>query len=661
MQGEAFTSMLEAQDRRDVVTLQVISAAWVSRALLLLVVVYPICYVWQGLDVTDTGYALANCQQFFHAYPKDLDDPYLTNRWLSHLLGGGWYKLTGGCGVLGFRILYVLLLYGTLAMVYCAVRGAATTKVFLALLAATAFCVSKSLYVPTYNEFTALLFVVSAVALHYGVVCSRKALIFLAGLSGGVALFARFPPNVMVVALVLGIWFYRALATSGWREFFGGPWRRALRESLVFTVGYAIGAAGVLLLVVAVGHLGAFVKMWYVLSAMVKDPADAYSGAGLLRLFLHDHFYAGVALVCSMGCGIGLAIVGRYARGRAARAVLVALPAVLLAVFLLEFPNWSIYFFPGALYAVLLSGTFGGLRLGREARLLCLLAALVLFITPLGSNNGIFNASYGSHLAVALAFLVLTGGLERMQSSGNRTGSDQMSGDAAAGSVANNVDAEELGATAPRLALPLPEWLTQLRLDPGVVGYAFLISILAFSAAYRFAFTYRDTSERWNMRASITHPLLRGVFTTPSRARVMQELLDKLQALVAADDYLLAHQELPMIHFLTRTRPYLYCAWPNFFSPGVFREVLARAQKERPRLPVCVFNRVNTSHPRWPDETYPPITSRRYVENQRSVTAFLDAQHYQKCWQNEAFEIWVPPSSGDKVAGLSSAEARRGQ
>src|SRR5665647_1517783 len=34
-----------------------------------LILVFPIGFMWQGLDVTDTGYTLANCAQFAKVYP----------------------------------------------------------------------------------------------------------------------------------------------------------------------------------------------------------------------------------------------------------------------------------------------------------------------------------------------------------------------------------------------------------------------------------------------------------------------------------------------------------------------------------------------------------------------------------------------------------------
>jgi hypothetical protein len=106
--------------------------------------------------------------------------------------------------------------------------------------------------------------------------------------------------------------------------------------------------------------------------------------------------------------------------------------------------------------------------------------------------------------------------------------------------------------------------------------------------------------------------------------------------------------QLPLIYFLTETKPYLYSSWANLYYPAVFKRALDRAVVTRPLLPVCIKTRVDTSHPEWPDETYPPSEAYRFVENRRLVEAFLESHNYRKYWENKAFEIWLPPSAKNK-------------
>src|SRR2546430_7787691 len=53
----------------------------------------------------------------------------------------------------------------------------------------------RSGYVPSYNEVTALCFILSALGLYHGLVRNRWYLIFLAGVVGGISIFARLPKD----------------------------------------------------------------------------------------------------------------------------------------------------------------------------------------------------------------------------------------------------------------------------------------------------------------------------------------------------------------------------------------------------------------------------------------------------------------------------------
>jgi hypothetical protein len=98
--------------------------------------------------------------------------------------------------------------------------------------------------------------------------------------------------------------------------------------------------------------------------------------------------------------------------------------------------------------------------------------------------------------------------------------------------------------------------------------------------------------------------------------------------------------QLPLIYFLTDTRPYLFTSWPNLYQPPQFQAALKRAESTRAALPVCIMTKIDTCHPGWPDETFPPFQTYRFVENRRTVESFLQEHRYQKIWENNAFEIW---------------------
>jgi hypothetical protein len=56
------------------------------------------------------------------------------------------------------------------------------------------------------------------------------------------------------------------------------------------------------------------------------------------------------------------------------------------------------------------------------------------------------------------------------------------------------------------------------------------------------------------------------------------------------------------------------------------------------------MTKIDTCHPRWPDETYPLWNNERNLENRKTMIAFLQGHEYRKTWENNAFEVWEPPT-----------------
>lgn len=606
-----------------------------------LIILFPICFMWQGLDVTDTGYSLANMQQFFDGYPKDVTDPAVSSCWLTFLIGGVWYRLTGS-GLFGFRVLYLLITFCIVGLAWLPTRVVGRSRSLVALLAGSTMVIGQSFYFPSYNEMTALFFMLAAVALFYGLVNSVRFLIFLAGAAAGISVFARLP-NVAIAGIIVAILYFRASESiESYR-----PWKAsaqlALRECTVFSIGYLTGIGAVLLVMAALGHVAAYVQMLHHMSAMVGDPTQDHGGSRLFRGLLHDYFYSGLAgIAFAVGATVLGLLAARYRDGLF-RWLLVFVVMAGLTVMVLVSNNIATYFWPGLINTILVAGAFGFLNLNKEYRLLCVLAGVVFFMTPLGSNNGIVNSVYAMSLAVPVALIAL------------------ITRPCAAKGITSDA-AEEPGnsavAGAPLASVQNNAWLfpryeklcnsiraTTARLDTAAVGYVILWSMVAFSAAHRWNFTFRDSPNRLAMRATVNHMKLREVFTTVDRARSLEGLLKALQPLVRKGDYLLDHMQVPMIYFLTEAKPYLYSTWANLYEPSVFERMIQKAVAARSELPVCVRTKVDTSHPEWPCETYPLAQSHRFVENRRLIESFLQVHNYQKHWENNAFEIWLPPPS----------------
>jgi hypothetical protein len=508
----------------------------------------------------------------------------------------------------------LLVTYGILALACLPLTEFGLQKALLALLAATAMVVAKSFYLPSYNEFTALFFLLTALGLYYGLTRRRPFLIFLGGMAAGVSIFARLP-NLAVFGIVVAIFFYRLMES-------GQPLRlllrKASREAAVFSVGFVAGILAIGVLMMALGHLSAYIAMLRQMSVMFGDSSQHHGGGRLFRGLLHDYFYLGVNGIMSLAAGIIILWIARRLRHPFTRMGLIAFAAAVLSYALVHYENLAIYFWPGWLCAILFAGAFDLLRLGKDYRLLCVLAALILFLTPLGSNNGIYNAVYAMFLAVSVAVVGLIGESSRVE------------------------EASLLSR------MRFVQGLTPSQSDKATIGQLVICSVFVYAAVYRWQFTYRDSADRFAMQTGVDHPKLRAVFTTQSRAKAMEELLKQLQSLVHKDDYVFDHMQVPLIYFLTETRPYLYSSWANIYEPPVFERAMKRALSNRKSLPVCVMTKVDTSHREWPDKTYPLLPYYRHTQNRRVVESFLQDHSYKKHWENGAFQIWLPPNFDGK-------------
>lgn len=149
-----------------------------------------------------------------------------------------------------------------------------------------------------------------------------------------------------------------------------------------------------------------------------------------------------------------------------------------------------------------------------ELLLLGLLAALAGCI---GSNNGLWKMRYGLWLALPAAFLLL---IEKRKSM----------------------------------------WVT--------------VAMLALiGGAVRWISPYRD-ADRLQLTTPIDHPRLRGILISRPRAAELESFLREVHA--RPGDRILAFGSIPMLHFLTATRPALGYAWPDYLPPEPLRARLDR-------------------------------------------------------------------------------------
>ena len=158
---------------------------------------------------------------------------------------------------------------------------------------------------------------------------------------------------------------------------------------------------------------------------------------------------------------------------------------------------------------------------------------------------------------------------------------------------------------------------------------------------------YFDKGSRFIKKYSINNTLAKGIYTTEDRAKIINDLLTELDKFVEKNDYLLAYDNIPMINFLTNTKPYLYISWVWVYDSETFNKQLLRAENEVETLPVVVQQKFQTI-----EEFSKPVLDymsetkeENYIYKRGRVIAmnsFLNRNNYKIVWSNEYFNILKP-------------------
>ena len=222
---------------------------------------------------------------------------------------------------------------------------------------------------------------------------------------------------------------------------------------------------------------------------------------------------------------------------------------------------------------------------------------------------------------------------------------------------------QNMGENSIYLATPfvfgiVAKWLKDMQCPPWAAHYtAFLrpsLSCLAVLCALLFILRgvknianqcYFDEGPRTEKRFLPDTPLA-TTFTTAENCQQLNVILHHLAPYVKPGDTILCFQNMPALHYLTQTRPYLRNAWPWSYDPGNMARKFREAEQRHTKLPVVV--REKTMVPRWTvpypawDDTH--FTDSYFHKNQKVqlIQQFLAHHHYTVVWENDVCQILIP-------------------
>ena len=175
---------------------------------LIVLFLYQIILIFQGINWTDEGFYATFYHQIFNE-PQVVEYNFMY--WLSGLVGGTFVTLVPNSGLLGLRILGVIVTTSTIFFTYDLLKNFFKKSTLLLGLFMTTIFISndpKELY---YNNLSSLLFVFSIYLLFKGITKKQSYLIFFSGTVVALNVFVRLP-NILSFLIFIAIFYYGSLA-----------------------------------------------------------------------------------------------------------------------------------------------------------------------------------------------------------------------------------------------------------------------------------------------------------------------------------------------------------------------------------------------------------------------------------------------------------------
>ncbi len=548
----------------------------------------------QGFCMADEGWSLSGYQQIFNN-PESVK--YIFLFYNSLWIGGIWECLFGWMGIAGFRLLGILFMLASWTIVYRLLRDYINHyTIFLgSLLVALAH--NYGVMVFDHSSVTVFMSVLSAYFLFRALQKSSSLYMFGAGACIVANVFSRIPNISMLSLFLLLIPYYMYTRKAG----------DTLKLLGTAVLGLAAGTAAELALMASFGHLSIFIdNLSTGMSAATADDSS-HNIYAMLKGYLISYLQI-IKDILKIGLlpAILYVIVKRgklKSKGmHVAAGIILAIAQI--AIFALSFDNMlflyaftSIVLFPALYYK----------RGEKEVVYLILIALIILFVLPYGSDFGINNMGENAiWIATPLAIGI-------------------------AADTLRNIDfkCRHIGAIA---------FIT------------FIMVFIVGDTWHIMNNAYFDEGPRYEKHYKINNPLA-TTFTKESYAKATDHILEELKHYVHEDDYLFCFQSRPMLHYLTRTRPYMYNPWPWSFDTAALRLHLGQAERRGGKLPVLVREKTQLIDFTAPDPDWDSVHATDNFGHKNAkvqiIHDFIQRHDYKVVWQDKNFQILLPRQKTD--------------
>ncbi len=380
---------------------------------IIILLLYPLRKVTMGLDLMDAGYALGNYRFF-----DTMNETWKLATYLSNVLGVLFMKFPFGGTWVGMNVYTSLLLGMTAAASYGFLVKQKIGKrwiLFLGELVALSLCWSPSVILYQYLGY--IFMTVAVMLLYVALTKEKKAYFVIAGIILGAAVAVRMP-NITYMALIIPVWFFAWLNRKG--ETGQKNWLCKLLGQMGYCIlGYMIGLLlpiGYICVRYGIGAYPAMVSSYFGMT----DTATDYKPTSMVTAMFDDYMAYGVWLllfIIYLVAGLMLVHVVKGRFDKTKKVLFVAGMAVLLrfcygrGMFDFDYTTyfsmykWLTVFL---LISILLSiWLLWSRQVEKEHKLWAVFMLVIIFVTPLGGNNGLYYIINNLFLVAPITMAIL--------------------------------------------------------------------------------------------------------------------------------------------------------------------------------------------------------------------------------------------------------------
>ena len=547
---------------------------------------YPIIGAGEGLDISDTTYALTN-----YEYMDRIDPMWAISTFAANITGSLIMKLPFAGTMLGVSIICSLIISLTALVSYYLLRKwMPGWMIFIGLFIAESLCWCPRVIL--YNYLTYLFFTLGILFLFIGMFDweREKIFLFLAGMCFGLNVMVRFP-NIVEAGMIVVLWFYMAVTGSGISE--------TVRKTGICIGGYFLGLFIPYVLILFMYGPGAYLKMIQSLFGMTGGASD-YQAGGMLSSIISAYMTTAGNMAIMLPCiaaGIIMFVMlpGKYVPVK--KLLYVAGLLVLVrfyfgrGIFTRNYFYYDSVFQAAMMFVVfgivmLIIGSLGVLNGSRQEQTLAFGALMVILITPIGSNNYTFPVINNLFVAAPIILWIMRRLMQRM---GER-----------------DVD------------FPWQAMMTMV-----------IAVLLVQGAIFHAVFAFKDGDDGSVRDSHSEVPKVAAMRTGSDNAGTLDELYRFLEEKDLFDKKVILFGDIPGISYVFDMEMAIDSAWPDLdsYSCDKFREQLESAAPDREETLII---------------TGSPIPE--YASSGRKYDILLDyiaSSDYNKVFENDKYTVYA--------------------